>query len=422
MNVNNDDQTLLGPYRVLDLTDEKGLNCGRMFGDMGAEVIKIEQPGGDQARNIGPFYNDVPDPEKSLFWFFMCMNKKSVTLNLETADGKEIFKRLVHEADFVVESFDPGYMSSLGLGYEDLEEINPGVIMISITPFGQDGPYKDYAASDMVAWAMSGTMYLTGDPDHAPVQVSYPQAFLHAASVAAVGGLTALFHRHAGGQGQHVDVAVQDVCSMITMDGPAYWEILNVEMMRAGPGRSAPFPKGLVHFRFVYPCKDGYVFYLAPGINMLITATRAWDQWLVKEGISTDHLKHFGWPELDFMDMSPEDADMMQDTLGGLILKYTKAELYEEALKRDIPLVPVAAPGELFDNAQLKDRDFWFDMEHPDLGESITYPGPWAKTTPAPLAGWRPAPGIGEHNQEIYIRELGLSPGQLVALKQAGVI
>jgi len=178
----------------------------------------------------------------------------------------------------------------------------------------------------------------------------------------------------------------------------------------------------MVKFRFVYPCKDGYVFYLAPGINVLLTAARAWDQWLAEEGMSTDHLKHFGWPELDFMQMAPEDVDMMQDTFGNLIKKYTKAQLYEEALKRDIPLVPVAAPGELFENAQLKDRDFWIDIEHPDLGDTITYPGPWAKTTAAPMTGWQTAPRIGEHNQDIYGHELGLTAEQMVALRQAGVI
>ncbi len=414
---------LLEPYRVLDLTDEKGLNCGRNFGDMGAEVIKIEKPGGDRARSIGPSYHDTPDPEQSLFWLFMCMNKKSITLNLETIEGREVFKQLVKTADFVLESFDPGYMLSLGLGYEDLEKINPAIIVVSITLFGQDGPYKDYAASDMVAWAMSGFMYLAGDLDRAPVQVSYPQAFLHAATTASAGALAALFHRHASGQGQMVDVSVQEVCSWIATDAHLYSELLNEEIVRAGSGRTSPFPKGEVRFRYVYPCKDGYVFYLAPGINVLLAAARAWNQWLAEAGIGTGHMEHFGWPaKLDFTQMSPQDVDTMQDTLGSLMIRYTKAELYQNALKRNIPLVPVAAPGELFENDQLEDRDFWIDLEHPELDGPITCPGPWARTTPAPLTGWRPAPRIGEHNEEIYIRELGLTAARMIVLKQAGVI
>jgi benzylsuccinate CoA-transferase BbsE subunit len=392
MNMNNDDQTLLGPYRVLDLTDEKGLMCGRILGDMGADVIKIEQPGGDPARNIGPFYNDSPDPEKSLFWFFMCMNKKSITLNLETVDGKEIFKRLVKDADFVLESFDPGYMSSLGLGYDDLEKINPGIIMVSITPFGQEGPYTNYKMTDLTTWAMSGPMYLTGDPDRAPLQVSFPQAFLHTGATAAVGGLVAHYHRQASGEGQHVDVSAQEVCSFIAMEAPAYWEILQSEIKRAGPGRMAPLPKGEVMIRFIYPCKDGHVFYLSPGANVMLSAAKAWTEWLAEEGISTDHLKHFGWPEIDFMEMTPDDFELMQETLGSFIIKHTKKELYEEALKRDIPLVPVASPADVYTNVQLKERDFWM------------------------------APLTGEHNEEIYGSELGFSGQQMVILRQAGVI
>jgi crotonobetainyl-CoA:carnitine CoA-transferase CaiB-like acyl-CoA transferase len=130
---------LLSPYRVLDLTDEKGLVCGRILGDFGADVIKVEKPCGDPCRNIGPFYHDIPDPEKSLFWFAYCANKRGITLDIESADGKEIFRKLVKTGDVVLESFHPGYMARLGLGYDDLSKINPGIIMTSITPFGQTG-------------------------------------------------------------------------------------------------------------------------------------------------------------------------------------------------------------------------------------------------------------------------------------------
>ncbi|RPI50700.1 MAG: CoA transferase, partial [Deltaproteobacteria bacterium] len=147
---------MLSLYRVLDLTDEKGLMCGKILGDLGADVIKIEKPGGDLTRNIGPFYHDETDPEKSLFWFAFNNNKRGVTLNIEKADGQEIFKQLVKSADVIVESFPLGYMDKLGLGYSNLEKFKPGIIMVSITPFGQTGPYKDYKISDIVAWALGG--------------------------------------------------------------------------------------------------------------------------------------------------------------------------------------------------------------------------------------------------------------------------
>ena len=416
------EERLLAPYRVLDLTDEKGLCCGRLLGDLGADVIKIEPPGGDPARSIGPFYHDHPDPEKSLFWLFYSMNKRSITLNIETADGKKIFKELAENSDFVIESFPPGYLTGLGLGYDDLEQVNPGLILVSITPFGQEGPYKDYLASDLTAWAMAGPMYMSGEPDRAPVQISFPQAFLHASANAAVGALVALFHRQASGEGQHVDVSAQETCSTIAMEAPAYWELLNVEIRRAGSGRDVPLPKGMARIRFVYPCRDGYVFYFAPGANVMISAAKAWTEWLESEGVSTAHLQVFGWPKINFAELTPDDMEVMQETLGSFMKNKTKAELYEEALKREIPLVPVSSTRDVLENRQLQERDYWIEVEHPSLGVSLTYTGPWAKLTEAPMTGWRCAPGIGEHNTEIYVDEMGLSKEQIVLLRQAGVI
>ncbi|MFC1896176.1 CaiB/BaiF CoA transferase family protein, partial [Thermodesulfobacteriota bacterium] len=340
---------------------------------MGADVIKIEKPGGDPARNIGPFIHDTADPLGSLFWSFGCMNKRSVTLDIETPEGKNIFEQMVKTADFVVESFPPGHMSSLGLGYEDLEKVNPRIIMVSITPFGQEGPCRDYSATDLTVWAMAGPLYLTGDPDRAPVQLSYPQAFAHAGASAAVGALVAHSHREATGEGQHVDVSAQHVCGFVAMDAPAYWEILNVEMKRAGPGRDVPLPKGTARVRFVYPCKDGHVFYLAPGANVMLSAAKAWTEWLLSEGVTTDHMKHFGWPEIDFMEMTPEDFEMMQDTLGRFMMKHTKVELYEGALQREIPLVPLSSPKDVLDNSQLKERGFWMEMQHDQEQRQTTF-------------------------------------------------
>jgi len=173
-------ETALGPYRVLDLTDEKGLLCGMLLAGLGADVIKVERPGGDLARNIGPFYDDIPHPEKSLLWFAYNLNKKGITLNIETVDGREIFKRLVKTSDFVIESFPPGYMARLGLDYSALSQINPRIIMTSITPFGQTGPYRDYKGSDLICMASGGLMYVSGDPDRPPVRITIPQAYCHA--------------------------------------------------------------------------------------------------------------------------------------------------------------------------------------------------------------------------------------------------
>ena len=162
-NKSDEREGLLAPYRVLDLTDEKGFLAGKIFGDLGADVIKIEKPGGDRARCIGPFYKDIPDPEKSLYWFAFNRNKRGITLDIQTADGQSIFKNLVGTADFVIESFPPGFMDKLGLGYEALSKINPRIIMASISPYGQKGPRANYAASELTLWAMGGMYEVAPD-------------------------------------------------------------------------------------------------------------------------------------------------------------------------------------------------------------------------------------------------------------------
>ena len=153
---------MLSNCRALDLTDEKGFLCGKILADLGVDVVKVEKPGGDPGRNRGPFWHDIPEPEKSLYWFAYNSNKRGITLNIADSEGQEIFKTLAKHADFIIESYHPGYLDSVNLGYSALSEINPGIIVVSITPFGQAGPYRDYVASDMVALAMSGLQYQTG--------------------------------------------------------------------------------------------------------------------------------------------------------------------------------------------------------------------------------------------------------------------
>ncbi|MFC1872028.1 CoA transferase, partial [Chloroflexota bacterium] len=203
-----DTNLLLDKYRVLDLTNEDGYLCARILADMGADVIKIEKPGGDAGRRRGPFYHDIPHPEKSLYWFAYNLNKRGITLDIETADGRALFKRLVEKADFVIESFAPGYMDSLGLGYSSLSDINRRLIMTSITPYGQTGPHKDWKSSDIVAMATGGFMAQAGDPDKPPVRISVEQACLHGSSEAALASLIAHNQCQNDGEGQHIDVSI----------------------------------------------------------------------------------------------------------------------------------------------------------------------------------------------------------------------
>jgi len=408
---------MLSPYRALDLTDEKGLLCGKLLGDLGADVIKIERPGGDPARSIGPFYHDDTHPEKSLFWFAFNTNKRGITLNIETSDGRDIFKKLVKSADFVIESFPPGHMEKLRLGYADLEEVNPGIIMISITPFGQTGPYKDYAASDIVAWAMGGYMYPTGDSDRPPVRISHhSQAYLHAGAEAAVGAMMALYYRQITGEGEHVDVSVHaSVANLLQQISPD-WDILKVVTLRgepsAGDGRT----------RRMWPCQDGHVMWLYWSGALAKRFNPGLIEWMDNEGMAGDFLRQIDWDTFDLRTTTPEVLDRISEPTARFFLSHTKAELLEGAVKRSLMLYPVASTDDILGSAQLAAREFWTNLEYPELGTTITHPGAFAKSSAAPPRVARRAPLIGEHNEEIYEKELGLSREQLLTLKQAGVI
>src|SRR6185369_1823374 len=203
----NQNQGLLSPFRVLDLSDELGFLCGKILGDLGADVIKIERPGGDPARRLGPFYKDQVDPEKSLTWFGFNNNKRGVTLDLEKKEGQKLFVRLAAKADFVLETFTPGWLDNLKIGYGDLAKENPKLVWTSITPFGQTGPYSKFSASDIEIMALSGCMSLTCDPGRPPLRVTFPQSYSWTGSYAAVGALTAHYHKQLSGHGQQVDVS-----------------------------------------------------------------------------------------------------------------------------------------------------------------------------------------------------------------------
>jgi len=404
---------MLSPYRALDLTDEKGLLCGKILGDLGADVIKIERPGGDPARNLGPFYGDKPDPEKSLFWFALNTSKRGITLNIETRDGQEIFKRLVKTADFVIESFAPGYLDKLGLGYSDLEKINPGIIMVSITPFGQTGPYKDWKTSDIVAWAMGGQMAPLGDVDRPPFRISHhSQSYLNAGLDAAQGALTALFYRRVTGEGQQVDVSIQESVVHCTEHITSAWDRRKTIQKRA---EQSGFRQSQL-----WKCKDGYISYAYPGARGVVTSDKALLKWITSEGFEDDHFRDFDGNQAN--PLSEETTERLKQITATFFMRHSKAELLDGALKYDVQLYPVATPADILENPQLAARGFWEEIEHPELGTTMRYPGAFVRASESSPRIARRAPLIGEHNIEIYEKELRISKEEILVLKQAGVI
>jgi crotonobetainyl-CoA:carnitine CoA-transferase CaiB-like acyl-CoA transferase len=411
---------ILSPYRVLDLTDDKGFLCGKILADLGADVIKIEKPGGDISRNRGTFYHEIQDPEKNLYWFAYNLNKRGITLNIESEKGRQIFTRLVQKADFVIESFKPGYLEKLDLGYVKLNQINPRMVMTSITPYGQTGPFKNYEASDIDVMAMGGLMYITGNPEQPPLRISLPQAFLLASAHGAAASMIAHFYRETSGEGQHVDVSAQECVLWEIANAIPLWALNQNILRRVGSYMSGRWAG--TKQRLLWKCKNGYVLFYILGGAFGVKTNRAIVKWLEENNIAPEYLKDFNWDAFDMSTQTQEMQDQIEIYIGKLFTMFTKEELYDQALKRGIMLCPVNTSKDILGNAQLKDRQFWVDIHHPELGTNIRYPGVFAKLSETPLNIERRAPLIGEHNQAIYRDELGYSESELKGLHSIGVI
>lgn len=413
---------MLGPYRVLDLTDGRGLLAGKLLGDLGADVIKVEPPGGSSARRTGPYYHDQPHPERSLFWMAFNLNKRGITLNLESERGRDLFRRLVRTADFVVESSPPGYLQRLSLGYEELSAVNPAIIVASITPFGQSGPYRDYAATDLVAEAMGGFMYVTGDEDRPPVRISFPVSYCHAGAEAAAACAMAHYLRQQTGLGQHIDVSIQECVVWTLMNATATWDLLRVDVPRGAGVRISP-QTGL-RSQTIWPCRDGYVSFALTGGPTRAAGMMALVRWMDEAGMASPELRATDWTALDMRTIAQSRYDILAKEIGAFLLTRTMQELYDRAVEDHLVLAPVLTPREILASPQLRAREAFVELEHPEIGKGVKllYPGPFVRMSTVPPRIWRRAPLIGEHNREVYCDELGLSAAEVAALAESGVV
>ncbi len=399
-----DQPEFLAPYRVLDLTTERGHFAGRLLADLGADVIKIEPPGGDPARRRGPFVDDIPGPERSLRWLAWNTNKRSVAIDLAAPAGRNQFLQLAASADIVLESFAPGHLDDLGLGYDALSNANPRLILVSISPFGQTGPYRDYQATDIVFWAMSGNMSITGEASGPPAHVSDDhQSFLHAGGDAAIGALIALTHRRQTGRGQHVDLSIQEATSRGLYQITGSWDMTGRNL----PREERPNVGG-AELPWTWRCRDGYVIWLCavgPGANQRLSGLF---DWLDEIGEGHD-LKSVDWENLPLDQMTAEDWESLGRIFADLFINRTKHELYEAATRHGFLLYPSANSADTLANEQLRSRDFWRDIDHPQLDRSIRFPGPIAAGDRQVPPETRPAPTIGQHNKEVLVN-LGNKP------------
>jgi benzylsuccinate CoA-transferase BbsE subunit len=414
---------LLNGLRMLDLTDEKGALCAKIFADMGAEVIKVEPPQGCPTRKIPPFLDDEPGLERSLHFLAFQAGKRSITLNLEKADGRDLLRQLVQRSDFLVEGFPLGHLESLGLGHDALGELNPRLIHASITPFGDQGPGKDYKAADIVSWASGGAMFLMGEDGKPPIQMSAPQAWLLAGAEAAVASLIAHYPRQMDGQGQHIIVNAQ-ACVVWTLMNEQAMPLLHGDYLR----RSGVFTGAIGGRRkTVYACKDGHVSFLIAG-GAYLNSTNAVIAWMKEEGAAPAWLAEGGLKTLtpgSFMAAKAADLKELDDTeeaVQRFFLTKTKKELWVNILQRRLFGAPVASAADIAGDPQLKARDYFVTVDHAGLGRQFTLPGAFAKMSETPVGPQGAAPQLGEHNREIYGGLLGLSDTEIVELRAAGII
>ncbi len=395
-------EPLLEPYRVLDLTDGRGLLCGLILADLGADVIAVEPPGGNPARRFGPFAADASDdPEASLWWASYARNRRSAVLDIESAEGKAQFIELVRGADFLLESFDPGYLDGLGLGYATLAEINPSLVHVSITPFGSTGPKAGYAATDMIVMAASGPLTVTGDADRAPLRIGVPQAYLHAGAEAACGALVAHRERLRSGRGQHVDVSAQQATAAATQSFILTSAIGEKDITRVTGGVSI---SGIT-LPLVWKARDGYVsitFFFGTAMGPF---SRRLMEWMHEEGACDQAMRDKDWIGYALLLLNGEEPQeeyqKVLDAIAGFVAKKTKAELLDEAIKRRLLIVPVSTVTDLDESPQFAARGFWQELETPSLRRVVKTPGAFAKFSKTPLRHRFGAPRLGQHTADV---------------------
>jgi len=394
--------SLLSGYRVLDLTSSMGALCGKMLRDLGMDVLKIEPPGGDPTRSEPPFANGQAHSEGSLRFAYLNAGKRSVTLDAAKPSGRKLLLDLVERADIVVEDFAPGQLVELGFGYEAMIERQKKLILVSISGFGQDGPYAHFETTDIVGNAMGGLLYISGDPTMTPCNPPETQSCYYASLFAAYGVTLALWQREARGIGAWIDASIQ--ASMALHEHVAFnYSSEGRVMKRAGSQHQHNAPANL------FQCKNGW-------ISLFVTQ----NHWPILLKVWDDHDPALDDPKWINSNLRRQHADYINAQVTSFTLRFLKEELAELLQRHGIPGLPVNSPSDFMKDPHIQARGFFAEVTHPVLG-TFAQPG-----SPFMVDGKRgapaPAPLLGQHNEEVYCRELGLARREVEALAADGVI
>jgi crotonobetainyl-CoA:carnitine CoA-transferase CaiB-like acyl-CoA transferase len=381
--------------------------CAKLLADLGADVIKVEKPGGDSARKQGPFPKDIPHPEKSGLFLYLNTNKRGVTLNLKSAAGKKIFKELAKWADVLIENQPPQDAKKLGIDYETLHQINPALVVTSITYFGQTGPYRDYKGSNLISMHMSAEAFLNPayevyDPDHnPPLKLPGHSGDFLCGLIAGICTMSGVFAQKATGIGQHIDLSQQEaLASMICHEVGDYYDS-GLTYLRDRKHRWENSPK--------YPCKDGFIMMNIPfQFWESVIEMMGSPEWAKNQAYKTPVGLHSNWKEIQ-----PRIIEWMK--------QHTVAEVEKAAKAKRLDISIVYSAKEVADLELFAAREFFVEVDHKAAGK-IKFPGAPVKFSSTPAKTPRPAPLLGEHNAEIYCQLLGHTADNLVKMKQTGTV
>jgi crotonobetainyl-CoA:carnitine CoA-transferase CaiB-like acyl-CoA transferase len=396
----------LNGVRVLDLTHHiAGPFCTKLLADYGADVIKVERPGGgDPARSHGPFLGDHPHPERSGLFLFLNTNKRGITVNLKSAAGRQILLELARRADIVVESFHPRVLPSLHLDYPLLRSLHPELVMVSISNFGQTGPYRDWQASELVLYAMGHEMYSTGQPDAEPTSTARNVNLHFAGMAAAVAAVAAYYGARYQGSPQHVDVSIMEVLAGSIdrrADSLVAYQYCGEKAVRLASAMGIEIPPS------INPCADGY-FQCTVGVSW-------WNDFVGAVGLPMLQNPRFAPPVTD-----PAAREEFDRFWIPWCMARTKADIAALLQSKGVPAAPLNTTADLLADPHLRDRQFFIEVEHPAAGV-LRYPGPPFRMFATPFAIRRAAPLLGQHNEEV-LSELGYRVPDVVRLRETGAI
>jgi crotonobetainyl-CoA:carnitine CoA-transferase CaiB-like acyl-CoA transferase len=393
---------LLTGYRVLDLSSSMGAFCGKVLRDLGLDVVKVEPPRGDGGRSEPPFAKGHAFPEGSLRFAYLNAGKRGITLDITMDAGRKILLDLVARSDVVLETFAPGYLATHNLGYDAFTEKQQKLILVSLTGFGQDGPYAGYKTPDLVGNAMGGLLYISGDPEMAPCNPPETQSYYYASLFASYGVVLALWQRETRGIGAWIDASVQ--ASMALHEHVAFnYSAEGRVMKRAGSQHQHNAPANL------FKCRNGW-------IALFVTQ----NHWPILLKVWKDHEPELDDPKWINSNLRRANADYINAQVTSFTSQFLKEDLAELLQKNGIPGLPVNSPSDFMKDPHIQARGFFGPVTHSLLG-TFQQPG-----NPFMVDGQRTGPAraplLGEHNHEVYCGELGMSVEELAALAAAGVV